>query len=116
LCFPGRGRGRQQDQGAIVSDIDGEAVVCGDDGLSDFNGLHSRRHDDEVQFYAFDVLALEGEDLRALPLHMRKTNLARLLARRPEGMFVSEFERGDRPGPVRCPTLSRACYAVDTRA
>jgi hypothetical protein len=40
-------------------------------------------------------LALEGEDLRKLPLHMRKTNLARLLARRPEGIFVSEFERGE---------------------
>ena len=31
--------------------IDGEAVVLGVDGISDFNGLHSRRHDDEVQLY-----------------------------------------------------------------
>jgi ATP-dependent DNA ligase len=75
--------------------LDGEAVLLGVDGMSDFNGLHSRRHDDEVQLYAFDVLALEGEDLRNLPLHLRKTNLARLLARRPEGIFVSEFERGE---------------------
>jgi ATP-dependent DNA ligase len=52
------------------------------DGISDFNGLHSRKHDDEVQLYAFDILALEGDDLRSLPLHLRKTNLARLLARR----------------------------------
>ena len=73
----------------------------GVDGISDFNGLHSRRHDDEVQLYAFDILALDGEDLRKLPLTMRKTNLARLLARRPEGIFVSEFERGEiGPGPV----------------
>jgi ATP-dependent DNA ligase len=43
-------------------------------------------HDDEVQLYAFDVLALESEDLRKLPLTMRKANLARLLARRPEGI------------------------------
>jgi ATP-dependent DNA ligase len=56
--------------------IDGEAVLLGVDGLSDFNGLHSRRHDDEVQLYAFDLLALDGEDLRKLPLHLRKTNLA----------------------------------------
>jgi bifunctional non-homologous end joining protein LigD len=42
-----------------------------------------------------DILALEGDDLRKLPLHLRKTNLARLLARRPEGIFVSEFERGE---------------------
>ncbi len=75
--------------------IDGEAVLLGVDGVSDFNGLHSRRHDDEVQLYAFDILALDGDDLRKLPLHLRKTNLARLLARRPEGIFVSEFEQGE---------------------
>jgi bifunctional non-homologous end joining protein LigD len=44
--------------------IDGEAVVLGVDGVSDFNALHSRKHDHEVQLYAFDVLALGGEDLR----------------------------------------------------
>ena len=43
-----------------------------------FNGLHSRRHDDEVHFYAFDILAEGGEDLRMVPLGMRKTNLALL--------------------------------------
>jgi bifunctional non-homologous end joining protein LigD len=75
--------------------IDGEALLLGVDGISDFNGLHSRRHDDEVQLYAFDILALEGDDLRSLPLHLRKTKLARLLARRPEGIFVSDFEQGE---------------------
>jgi hypothetical protein len=45
-----------------------EAVLLGVDGRSDFNGLHSRRHDDEVQFYAFDMLLSDGEDLRKLPL------------------------------------------------
>jgi bifunctional non-homologous end joining protein LigD len=29
--------------------IDGEAVLLGVDGVSDFDGLHSRLHDDEVQ-------------------------------------------------------------------
>jgi bifunctional non-homologous end joining protein LigD len=75
--------------------IDGEAVLLGVDGISDFNGLHSRRHNDEVQLYAFDILALAGEDLRKLPLHLRKTNLARLLARRPEGIFISQYEQGE---------------------
>ena len=36
--------------------IDGEAVLLGVDGRSDFDGLHSRKHDHEVQFYAFDML------------------------------------------------------------
>jgi bifunctional non-homologous end joining protein LigD len=30
-----------------------------------------------------------------MPLSMRKTNLQRLLARRPEGIFVNPFERGE---------------------
>jgi bifunctional non-homologous end joining protein LigD len=75
--------------------IDGEAVLLGVDGVSDFDGLHSRKFDDEVQLYAFDALMLDGEDLRNLPLSMRKTNLARLLARRPEGIFVAPFEQGE---------------------
>jgi ATP-dependent DNA ligase len=75
--------------------IDGEAVILGVDGVPDFNALHSRRHDEEVQLYAFDILALDGDDLRALPLSLRKTNLARMLARRTEGIFVAPFEQGE---------------------
>jgi bifunctional non-homologous end joining protein LigD len=75
--------------------IDGEAVILGLDGISDFNALHSRKHEHEVQLYAFDALALGGEDLRQLPLSMRKTNLARLLRGRPNGMFVAPFEPGE---------------------
>src|SRR5829696_3680439 len=35
--------------------LDGEAVLLGVDGVSDFDGLISRRRDDEVQLYAFDI-------------------------------------------------------------
>ena len=75
--------------------IDGEAVVLGVDGIADFDALHSRKHDEEVQLYAFDILALDGDYLRRLPLSLRKTNLARLLARRPDGIFVAPFEHGE---------------------
>jgi bifunctional non-homologous end joining protein LigD len=75
--------------------IDGEAVILGVDGYSDFNALHSGKHNDEVQLLAFDALAMDGEDLRDLPLSMRKANLARLLARRPDGIFMSDFEQGE---------------------
>jgi bifunctional non-homologous end joining protein LigD len=75
--------------------IDGEAVILGVDGISDFNALHSGRHNDEVQLCAFDVLAMDGDDLRDLPLSMRKANLAQLLARRPDGIFLSDFEQGE---------------------
>ena len=75
--------------------IDGVAVLLGVDGRSHFNGLHSRRHDAEVQFYSFDILVSDGEDLRRLLLSMRKTSLARLLALRVDGIFLSDFEQGE---------------------
>jgi ATP-dependent DNA ligase len=48
-----------------------------------------------VQLCAFDLLALDGDDLRTLPLSMRKANLARLLVRRQDGIFLSPFEQGE---------------------
>ena len=75
--------------------IDGEAVLLGVDGVSDFDGLHSRQHDAEVQLYAFDILAMDGDDLRRLLLSMRKTNLSRLLARRVDGIHLAPFEQGE---------------------
>jgi bifunctional non-homologous end joining protein LigD len=75
--------------------LDGEAVILGLDGISDFDALHSGKHNEEVQLCAFDVLAMDGDDLRELPLSMRKANLARLFARRPDGVFLSDFEQGE---------------------
>jgi ATP dependent DNA ligase-like protein len=49
----------------------GEAVILGVDGIADFNALHSRQHDHEVQLCAFDILVEGGDDLRKLPLHLR---------------------------------------------
>ncbi len=69
----------------------GEAVILGVDGCSDFNALHSGKHNDEVQLLAFDVLAMDGDDLRDLPLSMPKANLARLLARRLQRQRNQKF-------------------------
>jgi bifunctional non-homologous end joining protein LigD len=63
--------------------------------LSDFDALHSNRYNDEAQLYAFDLMALGGDDLRDMPLFERKGRLARLLRGRPEGIFVAPFERGE---------------------
>jgi bifunctional non-homologous end joining protein LigD len=71
------------------------ARLRGADGISDFNALHLRKHDQEVQLYAFDILAMGGDDLRSPPLPMRKINLGQLLARRPDGITVAPFERGE---------------------
>jgi bifunctional non-homologous end joining protein LigD len=73
--------------------IDGETVLLGVDGISDFNGLHSRRHDAEVEFYAFDMLVSDGDDLRRLPLSMRKTNS---LGCWRDGSMASTFRHSSR--------------------
>jgi bifunctional non-homologous end joining protein LigD len=57
--------------------IDGEAVILGVDGVPDFNALHSRKHDHEVQFYAFDVMALAGEDSARPSLEPAEDQLGR---------------------------------------
>jgi bifunctional non-homologous end joining protein LigD len=74
--------------------IDGEAVIPGADGMSDFNALHSSKQNTEVQLCAFDVLAIDGDDLRELPLAKRKVRLERLLRGWPDGIFVNPFEVG----------------------
>jgi bifunctional non-homologous end joining protein LigD len=74
--------------------IDGEAVILGVDGVSDFNALHSNKHNDQVQLCVFDVMAMDGDDVRDLPLSMRKVHLDRLLRSRPDGIFINPFEMG----------------------
>ncbi|MBR1298540.1 RNA ligase family protein [Bradyrhizobium sp. AUGA SZCCT0042] len=75
--------------------LDGEAVLLGVDGIADFNGLHSRKHDEEVQFYAFDILASGGDDLRSLPLHQRRSQLEKMLRRRVDGIILNDIEQGE---------------------
>ena len=41
------------------------------------------------------MLVSDGDDLRRLPLSMSKTNLARLLARRVDGIHLAPFEQGE---------------------
>jgi bifunctional non-homologous end joining protein LigD len=59
--------------------IDGEAIACDQSGLADFQLLRRLRHDQAVTLIAFDLLELEGRDLRGEPIEVRKSELARLL-------------------------------------
>jgi ATP-dependent DNA ligase len=61
--------------------IDGEAVACGDDGIALFDRIRYRHHDADVFLYAFDLIELDGDDLRREPLNVRKATLASVLAR-----------------------------------
>jgi bifunctional non-homologous end joining protein LigD len=75
--------------------LDGEAVVCGPDGVAVFDALHRRGTVTEAMLYAFDLLELDGEDLRELPLRDRKRRLARLLGRRRLGIVLSDHTDED---------------------
>ncbi len=70
--------------------IDGQGVILPDDGVSDFDRLHSRRHDGEVQLLGFDLLELDGADLRRQLLTTRKATLASLLRRSRDGIQLVE--------------------------
>jgi bifunctional non-homologous end joining protein LigD len=56
--------------------IDGEAVACDDTGIASFDRIRHRHHDASVFLYAFDLIELNGDDLRRDPLEVRKATLA----------------------------------------
>jgi ATP-dependent DNA ligase len=59
--------------------LDGEVVVLRSDGSSNFNSLLFRR--EWPHYYAFDLLRLNGDDLRTLPLLQRKKRLRHVIRR-----------------------------------
>jgi ATP-dependent DNA ligase len=77
--------------------IDGEAVACDDNGVPVFDRLRGRRDDRLVFLYAFDLIELDGDDLRHEPIETRKAALARLLRNVERGLLVNEHieEPGD---------------------
>jgi ATP-dependent DNA ligase len=60
--------------------IDGEAVVFRSDGRSDFAALRTKAGSATARLVAFDLLNLDGEDLRQHPLERRRDALSRLVA------------------------------------
>ena len=78
--------------------LDGEAVALDRHGAPDFAALQAALSDGQSEkliFFVFDVLFLEGEDLRPLPLSERKERLRALLEDQPENgslRYVDHFE------------------------
>jgi hypothetical protein len=77
--------------------IDGEGVVCGKDGVSNFEllrGAAGRKGSREAFLYAFDLLELDGNDLRREPWNLRRETLASLLRKAAPGIRLSEHLDG----------------------
>ena len=75
--------------------LDGEVIVQNARGASDFEGLqHALKHrPHSLIFYAFDLLHLDGNDVRALPLVDRRAKLKELIGEDGTGalQFSEEF-------------------------
>jgi ATP-dependent DNA ligase len=73
--------------------LDGEGVVCGPDGLTDFDRLRAavgRKGSRDAFLYAFDLLEIDGTDLRREPWDVRRETLASLLRKARDGIRLSE--------------------------
>jgi ATP-dependent DNA ligase len=75
--------------------LDGEAIVVNRDGLSVFDLIRYRWHDHAAVLCAFDLVELEGEDLRGKPLEYRKGKLADLLRGVRDGIAFNRHYEGD---------------------
>ena len=77
--------------------IDGEAVCCDDDGMPSFDRIRYRRHDASVFLYAFDLIELDGDDMRRKTFETRKRTLASVLAKAAPGLRLNEHIEADGP-------------------
>jgi ATP-dependent DNA ligase len=77
--------------------IDGEAVACDDNGVASFDLIRHHGHNDHVFLYAFDLIELNGDDLRRDPLQVRKATLRSILAKAGLGVRFNEHLEGDGP-------------------
>jgi bifunctional non-homologous end joining protein LigD len=75
--------------------IDGEAVACAEDGRPSFDRIRYRRYDASVFLYAFDLIELNGDDLRRDPLEVRKATLASVLTKAGTGLRFNEHIEHD---------------------
>jgi len=76
--------------------IDGEITVCDGKGLAVFDLLrHGSRIKTEAVLFAFDLLELDGEDLRPTPIEARKRRLAQIVRKASTGLHLCEHLHGD---------------------
>jgi bifunctional non-homologous end joining protein LigD len=73
--------------------IDGEAIISDATGLAVFSLVRSYRNGPRATLFAFDLIEIDGEDLRWRPIEDRKAALKKLLGRSPRGIaFNKHFD------------------------
>jgi ATP-dependent DNA ligase len=74
---------------------DGEAVVIGPDGIAQFDELRRRNGAEHAMLYGFDLIELNGVDLRGRPFLERKTALADLIGGTKAGIMLNDHITAD---------------------
>jgi bifunctional non-homologous end joining protein LigD len=77
--------------------LDGEGVVCGEDGVANFDRLRAavgRMGSRDAFLYAFDLLEIDGTDLRREAWHVRRATLKSLFRKASKGIRLSEHIDG----------------------
>ena len=77
--------------------IDGEGVVCGPDGVADFDRLRTavgRMGSRDAFLFAFDLLEIDGTDLRRDSWEVRRATLTSLLRKASPGIRLSDYLDG----------------------
>jgi bifunctional non-homologous end joining protein LigD len=73
--------------------IDGEAIISDATGLAVFSLVRSYRNGPGATLCAFDLIEIDGEDLRWRPIEDRKAALGKLLGRSPPAIeFNKHFD------------------------
>jgi bifunctional non-homologous end joining protein LigD len=75
--------------------VDGEAIVCDDKGLAAFDLIRGHGAKATALHVAFDLLELDGQDLRRHPIEERKRELVRLLRGAHSNIVANEHFEGD---------------------
>jgi len=75
--------------------IDGEAIVCDENGLAVFDLIRGHGSKASAVLCAFDLLELDGRDLRRQPIEIRKAALAKLLKGSHLSIVLNEYFEED---------------------
>lgn len=75
--------------------IDGEAIMCDETGLAVFDLIRSHGPLATAVHCCFDLIELDGEDLRRQPIEARKHRLAALLRGAHSTIVLNEHYEGD---------------------
>src|SRR5215469_11865833 len=91
--------------------IDGEAIVCDESGLAVFDLIRGHGGKASAVLCAFDLLELDGKDLRREPIEKRKALLAKLLKGQHMSLVLNEVY--DEDGEiVFCEACKLGCEGI----